>query len=188
MNPFFRPVLALSLSCGLLCGLFPETGASADWRQWRGPNGNGTADSDARPPLVWSATESVKWRAAVPGRGKSSPIVVGDLVVVTTADEAEQSVLAYDRGDGALRWSEAVHRGGLPEKLHRKNTAATPTPASDGEAVYAVFHNGGRIWITALDLGGRVLWRRDAGPFECDYRFGYAPSPTVHDGLVIVAA
>jgi outer membrane protein assembly factor BamB len=172
----------------ILFGLLAPLGLAEEWRQWRGPNGNGTAAEGARPPLVWSEGENVKWRVFIPGRGMSSPIVVGGLVIVTTATEEGQFVLAYDRGDGAIRWKERIHEGGLPEKQHRKNSAATPTPASDGKAIYLVFHNGGRVRLTALDLRGERLWERDAGPFECDYRFGYAPSPTLHEGLVILVS
>lgn len=161
---------------------------AADWRQWRGPNGNGVAADDAAPPLTWSEKENVKWRAYVPGRGLSSPIVVGDLVILTTAEDDGQFVLAYSRSDGSIRWKERPHVGNLPAELHRKNSAATPTPASDGKNVYAVFHNGGRVWITAISLAGERLWQRDAGPYECDYGYGYAPSPTIHGDKLIVSA
>lgn len=162
---------------------------SPDWRQWRGPNGNGTANPEADPPLRWSETENVKWRAYLPGRGASSPVVVGDLVIVTTATEDGQFVLAYARSDGSIRWKERCHEGGLPEHLHRKNTAATPTPASDGRNVYVAFHNSGRIFVTALSLAGERLWQIDAGPYECDYGYGYAPSPILYgDGRLLVSA
>jgi len=173
----------LALSTGLPVGLFAH-----DWLQWRGPHGNGVADSSANPPLTWGESDNVKWKAFVPGRGHSSPVVVGDLVVVTTATEDGQFVLAYARSDGSILWKERVHEGGLPDKLHRKNSAATPTPASDGTNFYVVFHNGGRLFLTAMNLRGERLWQRDTGPFECDYNFGYAPSPTLHGDRVIVAS
>lgn len=175
----------LPLCLGL--GLFSLSLPASDWRQWRGPLGNGVAP-DAEPPLTWGEKENVKWRAYIPGFGLSSPIVVGDLVIVTTAEGDGQFVLAYSRSDGSIRWKERAHEGGLPTELHRKNSAATPTAASDGKNVYAVFHNRGRVWITAMTLAGERLWQRDAGPFTCDYRFGYAPSPTLHEDTVIVAS
>lgn len=160
----------------------------SDWRQWRGPHGNGIADAAATPPLTWSESDNVKWKAFVPGRGLSSPIVVGDLVILTSAEGEGQFVIAYGRSDGAIRWKERVHVGGLTEKIHAKNSAATPTAASDGEAIYVVFHNAGRVVLTALDLAGGRLWQKDTGPYECDYGFGYAPSPALHRGRLIVAA
>ncbi len=166
----------------------PATPSLPEWRQWRGPNGNGTAAADAAPPLTWSETENVKWKAHVPGRGLSSPVVVGDLVIVTTAEGDGQFVLAYARSDGLLRWKERAHEGGLPERLHQKNSAATPTPASDGRNLYAAFHNSGRVFLTAISLQGGRLWQRDAGPYECDYGFGYAPSPTLHGDKIVVSS
>ena len=109
-------------------------------------------------------------------------MVVGDLVIVTTATEDGQFVLAYARSDGSIRWKERCHEGGLPDRLHRKNTAATPTPASDGSTVYVAFHNSGRVFVTAISIGGERIWQIDAGPYECDYGYGYAPSPVLFQG------
>src|SRR5687768_12407956 len=66
-----------------------------DWPCWRGPHGNGVADAKQSPPLGWSNTENVVWKVAIPGRGHSSPIVIGDRVIITTAEEDReiQSVL-----------------------------------------------------------------------------------------------
>ncbi|HEX4949034.1 MAG TPA: hypothetical protein VFZ34_20320, partial [Blastocatellia bacterium] len=48
------------------------------WPQWRGPDFNGMARGDA--PTKWSDTENVKWKAAIPGRGHSTPVVWGDKI------------------------------------------------------------------------------------------------------------
>ena len=55
-----------------------------DWPWWRGPTRDGVA-RDSGAPVKWSATDNVAWKAAVPGRGHSSPTVVGSLVVMQTA-------------------------------------------------------------------------------------------------------
>lgn len=161
---------------------------SQDWRQWRGTQGNGTAEPTATPPLTWGEDENVRWKVPVPGRGLSSPTVVGGLVLLSSATESARLVLAYDEATGEERWATVVHQGPLPEKMHRKNSAATPTVASDGTRAFAVFHHGGDIILSALDLAGKVLWQRDTGPYECDYGYGYAPSPTIHGDLVIVSS
>jgi outer membrane protein assembly factor BamB len=178
-----------TLFCFGVLGLFSGSVAQADnWLQWRGPNGNGTAAPEANPPLTWSETENVRWKARIPGRGHSSPIVLGDLVVLTTATEDAQFVFAYDRKNGKIRWKERIHEGGLPAELHRKNSTATPTPASDGETIFATFHQSDRIFLTALDRSGKQLWQKDVGPYLCDYGFGYAPSPTIFGDLVLISA
>jgi len=55
---------------------------ASDWRQFRGPNGQGIS-SDKNVPLVWGETKNLKWKAPLPGPGSSSPIVCGDKIFVT---------------------------------------------------------------------------------------------------------
>jgi len=162
--------------------------ATQDWPQWRGPQGNGIADARATPPLSWGESENVRWKVPVPGRGLSSPTIVGGLVLLTSATETSRLVLAYDRMTGQKRWQTVVHEGSPPDKIHRKNSAATPTVASDGTHGFAVFHHGGGVLLSALDLGGKLIWQRNTGLYECDYGYGYAPSPTIHGDLVIVSS
>ena len=57
--------------------------SSAHWPQWRGPFFNGMARGDA--PTTWSDTSNVKWKAEIPGRGHSTPVIWGDRIFVTTA-------------------------------------------------------------------------------------------------------
>src|SRR5262245_15370660 len=57
---------------------------SADWPQFRGPDGTGVID-DPKLPDEWSAKKNVAWKAERPGVAWSCPIIVGDKVFVTTA-------------------------------------------------------------------------------------------------------
>jgi len=169
----------------------PAGDTSADWAVWRGPHFNGVAADGPPPPVSWSSSENVVWKAPVPGRGHSSPTVVGNRVYLTTADQRRQtqSVLAYDRADGRPVWQTEVSRGGFPEEIHNKNTHASPTIASDGDRLFVCFFHDGEIELSALTLEGQIAWQRSAGPFAPrQYRYGYAPSPTIFGGLVIVAA
>ena len=161
---------------------------AGDWQAWRGPNGNGIADSDAKPPSEWGEEKNVKWKVIIPGRGHASPTVCGDLTVVATATDDAQFVIAYDRDSGNIRWKQRVHNGGLPDKLHKKNTAASSTIVSDGKHFFALFHNNGKLVLTALDRSGNQVWQKDTGHFECDYKYGYAASPTLYKDFVIVAS
>jgi outer membrane protein assembly factor BamB len=168
----------------------PDSVLGADWLQWRGPNGTNIAAAEQRIPVDWSAEKNVVWRADVPGRGHASPLVVGDLVVLETADEmsATQSVVAFSRHDGSLAWQTAISTGGLPP-LHRKNTHASSTAASDGRHIFVAFCHHEKIEVAALDLTGKVVWRVVAGTFDPQaYEYGYASSPTVHGDTLIVSA
>jgi len=60
---------------------------SADsWPGFRGPAGDGRADGKS-VPTQWSEKENVRWKTAIHGKGWSSPVVLGNQVWVTTADE-----------------------------------------------------------------------------------------------------
>ena len=160
-----------------------------DWLAWRGPNGNGIAAEGQSVPAQWSDTQNVIWKVKVPGRGHSSPIVVGDQIILTTADESSQtqSVISFDRASGAEKWQTQINSGGLPGKIHKKNTHASPTVACNGEQLFASFFNNGGIQLAALDLSGKLLWQKQINSYAPKYPFGYAPSPAVYQNTVIVA-
>lgn len=162
---------------------------AGQWPQWRGPSGNGVA-SDQAVPTQWSETENIRWQMDVPGRGHSSPIVVGGLVLLGSASEkdSKQIVIAYDQATGQKRWQTTVHQGGLPtgRAVHQKATNANSTLASDGKLLITAHLNSERVFVTALDLAGEQVWQRDIGAFNS--KFGYAPSPVLYKSFVIIAA
>ncbi len=165
-----------------------EDALTLHWNQWRGGTG-GQVDSGADLPINWGESENVRWKSDVPGRGHSSPIVVGDTVYLATAiqQSEQQIVLAYDRETGEEKWRRVVHEGGFPSQrsMHQKSTHANATVACDGERLFIAFLNSDKIMVSSLDLNGEVLWQKEAGKFVA--KFGYAPSPVLYKSLVIVA-
>lgn len=161
---------------------------SQDWPGWRGPTRDGQAPAGQKPPTTWSETEKVVWRAAIRGRGHSSPTVVGNRVYVTTADTAaeEQLVICLDRATGKPVWETVVHRGNLDKSGHRNTSQASSTVAWDGERLYVNFLNDKAIHTTALDLAGKILWQRRVEEYVTHQGFG--SSPIVHDSIVLVTA
>ncbi len=157
--------------------------AEGDWPWWRGPALDGIARASA--PTKWSATENVAWVADVPGRGHSSPVVCGEHVFLTSADEqaGTQSLVAFARKSGKKLWVTAAHQQTLPKK-HPKNSHASATLACDGERVYAAFVSGGALHVTAVRLNGAIDWQRPVGTFRSEH--GYACSPVLYKSLVIV--
>ena len=160
---------------------------SADWPCWRGPKHDGLADPNQDPPVHFSKTKNLLWQANVPGRGHGSVIVVGDRVVLATADEVKQtqSVLCYDRKTGKQRWATQVHEGGFP-KTNKKASHASSTLACDGERFFISFVNHGAAHTTALDLDGKQLWQTKITDYIVHQ--GYGSSPAVYKSLVIVSA
>ncbi|REJ64516.1 MAG: hypothetical protein DWQ31_21550 [Planctomycetota bacterium] len=155
---------------------------AADWRSWRGPENKGvTLEADL--PLSWGTTENVAWRVDLPDRGNSTPIVVGDLVIVTQSVEEtkRREVIAFDAENGTERWRSGI-RYEESEASHRDNPFCAPSPVSDGERVYVWFGSAG---FYCYDLGGRELWKRDLGKQQ--HMWGYAASPVLYKDLCILS-
>ena len=180
------------LSASLLSAAEPagEIGPN-DWPTWRGPLHSGVA-TDKDPPVHWSASQNVVWKVTVPGRGHSSPTIVGSQVVLQTADETQQtqSVIVFDRFTGKRLWQTQLNRGSFPGRINPKNTHASSTVAGDGTRFFAVVLHHDSIHVTALACNdGKVLWQQRIGPFVPDeYRNGYAASPLIYRGTLIVLA
>ena len=162
----------------------------ADWPWWRGPQRDGIADPKQTPPLTWSDTEHVLWKAPIPGRGHGAATVVGDQVFLATADEAagRQMVLCLDRRTGKELWTTGVHTGRLDTKgANGKSSQASATVACDGRRLFINFLHDGAVYATALDRNdGKVLWQTKISDYILHQGFG--ASPAVYQSLVIVAA
>jgi outer membrane protein assembly factor BamB len=130
-----------------------------DWPEFLGPGGRGVAAGEAIR-VAWSETEGIAWKADLPGRTTSSPIVVGDLVVTTASSGAKQErlhVIALDKATGEQRWERVFWAAGRT-LCHPTSAVAAGTPASDGKRIVALFSS---CDLFCLDLEGRLLWQRN---------------------------
>lgn len=158
-----------------------------DWPQFRGPLGSGLAPATAAPGPATFTDSSVAWKLALPGRGLSSPIVVGDRVFVTCSSGPSQErlhVFCVSAPDGRVLWERRFWATGRT-MTHTKTCVAAPTPCSDGRQIYALFSSNDLI---CLDLDGTVLWLRG---LTRDYpnasnSLGLASSPVLVDGTLVV--
>jgi outer membrane protein assembly factor BamB len=147
-----RTWLAAGISAAIwnLCAIC-HAQDSANWAAWRGPNGNGSAAADCQPPLKWSATENIKWKTEIPGRGHSTPILWGEQLFLLTAvpkggaAPAEEAAPA-PRGEGE-RGQGGGGRGG------RGGRGGGGAPQSEYTfAVLCVDANTGKIkWQTEVN-------------------------------------
>jgi outer membrane protein assembly factor BamB len=156
---------------------------AANWPNFRGPSRQGVVADKAALPVKWSASENLLWRTELPGAGWSSPIVWSDRIFLTTADDGGKScrVLSLDRKSGRILWNNEVFQQVLRRKENR-NSYATPTPATDGTRVYAVFGDGS---IAAVDFTGKTVWtNRD---FQHYSQHGLGASPVLHRDLLIMS-
>ncbi len=145
-----------TITIGLLLAASLEF-AAADWPQFRGPHGNGVSDERNVPAKL--DANSIAWAIDLPGRGLSSPIVVGERVFITCSSGPKQDrlhILCLNAKDGSKRWERQFWATGRT-MCHEKTSVAAPTPASDGERVFALFSSNDLI---CLDLDGNLLWLR----------------------------
>lgn len=185
---FLRAVAAIVASIAFLHPTFAAVNLGTDWPAWRGPTRDGVAAAGQTPPLFWGESSNIVWRAAIPGRGHSSPTVVGNRIYLATADPTRrnQSVLCLDRDTGKLVWQTVVHPEGADPGRHSNSSAASPTVAFDGGQLFINFLNSGAVYTSALNLQGQVLWQQKICAYQTHQ--GFAASPVVHDSIVLVSA
>ena len=162
--------------------VFSLSVAKADnWPQWRGPNLNGTSD-EKNLPVKWSPEENVVWKAALPSWSGSTPIIWRDRIFLNVADGESLSLWCLDRTKGEVLWKQPL--GGGNVKM-RKQNMSSPSPVTDGRAVYVMTGTG---ILKAFDFAGKELWSRD---IQKDYgsfglNWGYASSPLLFEDALFV--
>ena len=148
-----------------------------DWPEFRGLTGQGHSPAND-VPIRWSATENVAWKAAIPGGGWSSPVLVNGRVYLTSAISAagvkdlKLTAICLDARDGKLLWSTNVFSPEDGSSLHRKNSYASPTPLVRGGRLYVHF---GHLGTACLDLNGQVLWRQTSITYPSMHGNGGSP-------------
>lgn len=194
---------------------FQEPKAGVDWPQFRGIRGAGVADGFPAP-TSWSVPEKkgVRWTAAVPGLGHSSPTIWGNRLCVTTAissradaglkpglygniesvqDDTSHTwrLLCFDKNSGKTLVDKEIYSGVPRIKRHTKSTHANSTLATEGTRLIAMLGSEG---LHAFDMEGNRLWSKDLGVLDSGYfvvpsaQWEFASSPVIHDGKVIVQA
>jgi outer membrane protein assembly factor BamB len=126
--------------------------------------------------------KNVKWKVAAPS-GLSSPIVVGDMLVMTAFDGGKLYTIAYNRADGSEAWRSEAPCKQL-EKFHpTEGSPAASTPATDGERIVSYF---GSCGMFCYDLNGKELWHYEMPPAATLGEFGTGTSPIVVNGVAVV--
>jgi outer membrane protein assembly factor BamB len=132
-------------------------------------------------PVEFGPGKNERWHLEIPA-GSSSPVIISNKVCLTGFSGNQRSVLCLDLATGRLLWERSLEA----ERSERKtepNDAASSTPVTDGNLVYALFSGIGLICYTA---DGEERWRRALGPFTQPH--GMSSSPILVGGSVIVLA
>ncbi|HSE31122.1 MAG TPA: PQQ-binding-like beta-propeller repeat protein [Pyrinomonadaceae bacterium] len=185
--------------------------SAQNWPQWRGPDGSGIS-AETGIPTEWSDSKNIRWKAAIAGRGHSSPIVWGNRIFLTTSIEGPivpgaQAVRHVRKGQeylhpdsvganhsytlklvcldfetGRILWDKTVYEGTVYDNRHKKNTYASSTPATDGRFVYLSFEAEG---LYCYDFEGKRIWKTSLGRIA---KGGMGPgtSPVLFENLLIL--
>ena len=180
-----------------------------NWHQWRGPMATGVAPT-GDPPLEWDQSRNMKWKVEIPGQGKSTPIVWGQRIFVTTAvntgkvidgatkpeDQPQRQfgikfpntlfrfvVMCLDRETGKVLWEQTAVEELPHEGHHGDNSHASASPTTDGQFVYVSFGSRG---VYCYDLDGHLKWQKKLGNVSTRLSFGEASSPVVHGDVVLL--
>jgi outer membrane protein assembly factor BamB len=179
-------LLALVLAAGARAE--DATKARAEWPQFRGPGATAVADGSPLP-TTWDLKKgtNVRWKADLPGRGISSPVVAGGRIYVTACSGYRNDrlhVLCLDEASGKTLWHRQLTATG-GTNCHPTTSMAGPTPVTDGRRVYALFATGD---LACLDRDGNLLWYRG---LVHDYptitnQLGLAASPVLAGDTLVV--
>ena len=153
---------------------------AADWTRFRGPLAAGIAEAE-NPPAHFGPASNVVWQTESP-RGHSSPVILKNRIFLTGSDANKMITLCLDRLTGKTLWEQSVTAEKL-EPIHQVNSHATPTPVTDGKAVYAYF---GSFGLLAYDLDGKEIWRKALPTPKTFFNQGTGTSPVLSEDKLLV--
>lgn len=200
---------ARTLALILAFAFLTSSAMAQDWPQFRGPTGDGISNAK-NVPLHWSTSENVTWKTEIPGKGWSSPVIVGDKIWMTTAlvemaseeEKAERfkdakpfvqkqsdlaahvqlQALEVDYNTGKLLRTVDLFDVKHPLAVHLTNSYASPTPVFDGKFLYCYFGTYGACCVNTETA--QVVWRNNENDLE--YNVGPGSSPVLAGDLVIL--
>ncbi len=159
---------------------------AADWPQFQGPDGKGTAK--AKLPASWSDTENIIWKAELAGAGASSPVILGNRIFITSgvggAEDLVRHFLCIDSASGKILWDKTLESE-LPEQasIRENHGYASATPAANGTHVFVFF---GKSGVFCFDHSGKQIWNTKVGSRLNGW--GSAASLTLYNNMVLVNA
>ena len=151
------------------------------WTRFRGSDGSGV-DSNGSIPVTWESTD-FRWEIALPGKGNASPVVWGNTIFVTSADDEKDIGYAFalNERDGNILWERKFNVTDLA--MHENNNLAAATPVVDEAQVYFIWYSKEKTNLTAFTHDGTLQWETEFGGIES--RHGGGSSLTLTDKYVV---
>ena len=153
---------------------------------FRGNNSSGISSAKGLP-VQWDLRNgaNIAWKKDIPRKGYNSPVINGNKVFFTGADEEARELYCHDLTTGEQLWSlAAVNIPGSPQKLPDTSDdtgLAASSAATDGTRVCAIFATGD---IICADMNGKQIWAKNLGVPEINY--GFSSSLLIYGNMVII--
>lgn len=156
-----------------------------DFPQYLGPARNAVINDGTTIATDWNRQPpKVLWRRPI-GPAWSGFAIVGNRAVTLEQRGPREVVVCLNALTGNLLW-EFSYPARYASSLGGEGPRTTPTVAAG-----RVFTFGATGVLNCLDLeNGELIWQRKLGDLSPDHQpeWGYAGSPLVHEGNVIVSA
>ncbi|HSU53901.1 MAG TPA: PQQ-binding-like beta-propeller repeat protein [Candidatus Dormibacteraeota bacterium] len=177
MPPFVRACFLWSL----LASGGPSANAG-NWPHWRGPQDNGSTETIISP-TNWSSETGLLWKADLPGKGCSTPIIWQKQIFLTGPVNGEDALLSFD-WSGKQLWQTTLGRENSGKNVH--GSGSNPSPVTDGKSLFVFFKSG---HFAALDFSGHIQWKTDLiARFGKDTLYwDYGTSPVLTETDVVLA-
>lgn len=155
---------------------------TSSWTQFRGDNLSGISANPV--PVKWNDSTNIEWKTPIHGEGWSSPVIFGNQVWITTANEDGKALfgVCVDFSTGKTIYDIKLIEPDTVYQKHAINSYATPTPCIEEGAVYLHFGSFGTFCIETKS--GKELWRNTE--YKCDHVQGPGSSPIIYKNLVIL--
>lgn len=162
----------------LLVNWISPTVEGQNWDQFRGPNGQGFIDGVfSDKPLTQNG---ISWRVEI-GSGHSSPVILNNLLLLTTFEDDLFQVKCLDRHNGQEQWSWKTKPIKI-EKGHRNGSPAASSLALSKDGRIVAY--SGSFGLVCLNEKGEELWRKNLPTPITQH--GAGTSPVVHGNRVVL--
>jgi outer membrane protein assembly factor BamB len=153
---------------------------------FRGNNSLGFS-SAKNVPTSWNLTsgKNILWKIPVLRKGYNSPIINGNRIFFTGADEQIRELFCYELNSGKLLWRlSATNITGSPStapKTTDDTGLGASTAVTNGKIVAAIFGTGD---VICADMNGKLLWAKNIG--VPDNSYGFASSLLIFGNSLII--
>lgn len=178
------PLCLLATCCSFISAA--PAGEPETWDQWRGPNRDGSIQTESWPATLSGGAVQRQFRVEL-GESYSGPIVVDGLVFTTESKGDSESAIALDRNTGKEVWKTSWKgKMTVPFFAASNGSWIRSTPAWHNNQLFVASMEDVLYCLNATD--GNIVWQKDIRKEfgTQNQSFGFVCSPLVLDNQVFI--